>query len=149
MGTETPTTSYLLLSLADEHFALSSTCAREIARWRTPTPVPGAPPEIIGIINQRGVILPVVQMCTLLGLATTPPGRSSRYLIMRYRDIDLALFVDAIIDLVDLSHVEPEPVPTTLDPQRARLLQGIVRLDDQLVALLDLAEIVAMLHAEA
>ncbi|MBO9313640.1 MAG: chemotaxis protein CheW, partial [Chloroflexus sp.] len=54
---QSPTTGYLTMRLASEYYALPGTSVREIMRWRTPTPVPGAPPVIPGLINQRGQIL--------------------------------------------------------------------------------------------
>jgi purine-binding chemotaxis protein CheW len=146
---EQPTTSYLLLRLADELYAVHSTAVREIARWRQPTPVPGAPPMLPGIINQRGVVLPVINMCALLGLSETPPGRSTRYLVAYHEDIGMALLVDMVLDLVELPDALRETVPPTLNPQQARLLHAIFRHDQQLIALLDLAEIVNVVSGEA
>jgi chemotaxis signal transduction protein len=87
-------------------------------------------------------------MCRLLNLPETPPGRETRYLITRYEETDMALLVDTVIDLVDLSSETREPVPSTLPQQQSRLLQAIFRLDDRPVALLDLAEIVALSRGE-
>lgn len=141
--------SFLLLRVGDEYYALPSACVSEIARWRMPTPVPGAPAVLPGIINHRGVVLPVVHLALLLGLPETEAGRSTRYLIARHGEVDLALLVDAIIDMVNLPEADREPLPTTLNPQQARLLIAITRLDDLPVALLDLAEIVTLARGEA
>lgn len=147
-GREQRTTSYLLVHLAREHYALPSNFVREISRWRVPIPVPGAPPIIPGIIHQRGVVLPVVRLCQLLGLPETAPGRATRYLIAQYDDVDMALQVDAVIDLVELADTAYEPVPATLNPHQARALQAITRLNDMPVALLDLGEIVKLARGE-
>jgi purine-binding chemotaxis protein CheW len=45
---------YLLCELASETYALAGNSVREVFRWQEPTPVPGAPPALGGIINQRG-----------------------------------------------------------------------------------------------
>lgn len=142
------TTSYLLLRLADEYYTLPSTSVREITRWRVPTLVPGAPPVLPGIINQRGVVLPVVNLCGLLGLPTTPPGRTTRYVIAYQEDVGLALLADGVIDLINLRLSDLETVPATLPPQQARLLQGLGRMDNRPVAVLDLTEVIAALRGD-
>jgi purine-binding chemotaxis protein CheW len=138
----------MLLRLADEQYALESSAMSEITRWREPIPVPGSPPALPGIINQRGVVLPVVHLRVLLGLGETVPERASRYLVAQHGEVSMALLVDAVIDLVDLSGLEHEQPPATLNPQQARVLQAVVRQDEQLIMLLNLGEIITMLRGE-
>jgi purine-binding chemotaxis protein CheW len=146
---EYETASYLLLRISAERYMLDSTCVREVARWRAPTPVPGAPQAIAGIINQRGEVLPVINLGVLLGLHETPAGRSTRYLVAHHDETQLALLVDSVVDLVMLSPADHESLPATLPPQQARLLQAIARIDGKPVSLLDLGEVVAVVRAGA
>jgi purine-binding chemotaxis protein CheW len=149
MDTDRDGVTYLLLHVGAEIYAVQGDSVREIARWHDPVIVPGSPPVLPGIINQRGVILPVINTYALFGLPESAPSRSSRYVIVQYDDIDMALVVDAVTDLINLSTQELEAVPAALDPQRARLLKAIARMDDMPVALLDLAPIITMLRSGA
>jgi purine-binding chemotaxis protein CheW len=142
--------TFLALQLADELYALSGNCVREITRWRTPTVVPGTPSSLPGIINQRGSILPVVVPHVLLGLtAPAGPERMTRYVIAHYHDTEFALLVDAVLDLIDLPATEIEPLPDSFEPQRARLLQGLSRFENRPLALLDLPALTSILQAGA
>lgn len=142
--------TFLALQLADELYALSGHCVREITRWRMPTVVPGTPASLPGIINQRGSILPVVVPHVLLGLsAPDGPERTTRYVIARHDDTELALLVDAVLDLVDLPADQIEPLPDSFDPQRSRLLQGLSRFETHPLALLDLPALTSLLQAGA
>ncbi len=143
MQPEDQTTTYLLFRLGDEYYALASGMVAEIARWRAPTVVPGAPPAVSGIINQRGVVMPVIQVGLLLGMTVTPPDRATRYIVAHYEDIHLALLVNTVIDLIDLPEDAREPPPATLNAQQARLLQGVLRWQGRPVSLLSLAEMIA------
>jgi purine-binding chemotaxis protein CheW len=138
-----------MLQLNNERYALPATAMREISRWRAPTPVPGAPGVLPGLITQRGLVLPVVHLVRVLGLPETPPGRDTRYLIAHHNDIEMALMVDMVIDLVDLPDTALETLPATLNPQQARLLHAIARVDAQPVALIDLAAVVGAVQGEA
>ncbi len=136
----------LLIRLADEIYALPSVYVREVGRYRAFTPVPGAPPLIPGIISQRGVILPVVDLRLVLGMPTVETTRSTRLVTVVYEDIDMALLVDAVIDLTALPPDAFGQLPAGLDPARARFLRAVAFYDDQTVAMLDVGEIVAALR---
>lgn len=136
----------LLIRLADEIYALPSSHVREVGRYRTFTPVPGAPPALPGIISQRGVILPVVDLRLVLGMPSVETTRSSRLVTVVYEDIDMALLVDAVIDLAALPEDAFGQPPAGLDPARARFLRAVALHADQTVALLDVGEIVAALR---
>jgi purine-binding chemotaxis protein CheW len=139
--------SVLLVRLAGEQYAVPSDSVREIIRHRAFTPVPGAPPTLPGILNQRGTILPVVEMHSLLGLEPAPTTRATRIVIVAHADIEMALLVDAVIDLEALPADSVETVPAALDPARGRLLRGIAQHGGEIVALLDLDELIAGLRA--
>ena len=138
--------TYLLLRLGEEVYGVPGVCVREITRWHAPTTVPGAPPSLPGIINQRGFVMPVVNVHPLLGLPDVSPDRATRYVILQHEDVDLALIVDMVLDLLELPAATFQPLPAALDPQRARLLHALVWLDDQPVALIDLAALIATLR---
>jgi purine-binding chemotaxis protein CheW len=140
------TLDVLLVRLADELYALPSDNVREIIRYRAYTPVPGAPPTLPGILNQRGVILPVVETHSLLGLKAASITRATRLVIVAHADIDMALLVDAVIDLAALT-AALDSAPAALDPARARFLRGVATYEEQVVAVLDLDELIAGLRA--
>lgn len=136
----------LLFRLDREYYALPSASVREVARHRPYTPVPGAPPTLPGIISQRGMILPVVDLHPLLGLAPIEVGRSARFVIAIHHDIGMALLADEVLDLAALSSEAVEPVPAALEPARARFLRGIARYEDHPVGLINPDELIAGLR---
>lgn len=141
-------THCLLVRLGDEFYGLPGMAVREVIRYRPPVPVPGAPPTLPGLLNQRGIILTVVDLRPLLGLAAVAPARSSRYVYVHHGEVDLALIADGVIDLVVFGTEQNEALPANLDPLRARLLQGMARHDGLLVAILDLDALVRALREE-
>jgi purine-binding chemotaxis protein CheW len=143
------TIDVLLLRFAGELYGVPSASVREVVRYRAYTPVPGAPPSLPGILSQRGTILPVVELRPLLGLAIAPLTRAARLVIVAHQDIEMALLVEAVLDLAGLPADTLEPLPAALDPARARFLRGIARHEQQPVALLDLDELIAGLRAGA
>ena len=143
------TIDVLLIELAGELYGIPSASVREVLRYRAYTPVPGAPPALPGILSQRGTILPVVELRPLLGLEIAPVTRATRLVFVAHQDIDMALLVEAVLDLAALPADMVEPLPAALDPARARFLRGIARHEQQPVALIDLDELIAGLRAGA
>lgn len=142
---ERQTAELLLIRLDQELFALPSRHVREVMRYREPTIVPGAPPLFLGVISQRGMILPVVQTRLVFGFGDAPLTRASRMVIISHDDVEAALLVDSVLDLVQLSQESIDPVPMVLEPARARLLRGVGRWEDHPVALLEVGELMLAL----
>jgi purine-binding chemotaxis protein CheW len=142
----TEASEYLLVRASDELYALPGPSVREVARWRTPTPVPGAPPLLPGIISQRGVVLPIVDLRLLLGLAAAAPERSTRLIIVQHEGIELALLVDAVIDLASIAAAALAGPPVALDPGRARLLSAVARHGDRPLGVVNLAALIAVVQ---
>jgi purine-binding chemotaxis protein CheW len=141
-----PDLEVLLFRLERELYAVPSTTVREIMRYRPWTLVPGAPASLPGIISQRGLILPIVELRPLLGLEQAGITREARLVLLMHNDIGMALLVERVLDLVALPASTIEPVPSALDPARARFLRGVARHEDQPVGLLDLDELIAGLR---
>ncbi|RRR67941.1 MAG: purine-binding chemotaxis protein CheW [Candidatus Viridilinea halotolerans] len=144
--TSNATSEFLLVRVSDELYALPSTAVREVARWRSPTPVPGAPPVLQGIISQRGVVTPIVDLRLLLGLAANAPTRATRLIMMHHENCDFALLVDAVLDLTALPPSALAPTPTALEASRARLLSSVARHGDRPLGILSIAALVAALQ---
>lgn len=136
---------FLIVRVAEELYALPGPAVREVTRWRAPTPVPGAPALIPGIVSQRGVVLPVVDLRLALGLAAAPPDRATRLVIAQHEGADLALQVDAVVDLAPLPAAALAPPPAALEPARARLLAAVARHGELPLGVLSLAALVAAL----
>jgi purine-binding chemotaxis protein CheW len=141
-----PDLEVLLVQIEQELYALPSASVREVARYRPWTPVPGAPSTLPGIINQRGMILPIVEPRPLLGLEQTELTRAARLVIVVHNEIGMALLVEAVLDLMAFPARAVEPVPAALDPARARLLRGVLHLEHRPIGLLDLDELIASLR---
>lgn len=139
----------LLFQVGQETYAVPSASVREIMRYRAYTPVPGAPPQLPGIVSQRGAILPVVDLRALLGLAEIELTRSARLVVAQHGEIDMCLLVEAVFDLDTLSIEVIDHPPTALEAGRARFLRGVVQHGDRPVALLDLEVVIASLREGA
>jgi purine-binding chemotaxis protein CheW len=139
------TTSLLVVALGNEWYAIPVAYLREISRWQLPTPVPGAPPALPGLLSRHGKILTVVAMHQLFGLPTAAPDRHTRYVAVTIDDVELALLVDAVDDLLELPFTAFTAPPEGIATQRARLISAIIQHTDRTLALIDLPALVEVL----
>jgi len=113
--------------VGDRTFGIDVGMVREIKGWQATTPLPHAAPHVRGVLNLRGVILAVYDLRTAIGLGATDAT---------------ATHVIVVVD------VEVRPAPD-LERDEHGLIEGLVLLDTDIVALLDLAAVIRDGGAEA
>ncbi len=131
--------TFLIIKVAEELFGLPGAALREVIRWREPTAIPGAPPVLLGIVGQRGVVLPVVDLRLALGLPAAPVGRATRLILVQHEAVELALVVDGVLDLAPLVDLAAPPAA----PGRSALIVAVARLQDRPLGVIDLAALIA------
>jgi purine-binding chemotaxis protein CheW len=131
--------TFLIIRVAEELYGLPGAALREVIRWREPTPIPGVAPVLLGIVGQRGVVLPVVDLRLALGLPAAPVGRATRLILVQHEAVELALVVDGVLDLAPLVDLAPPPAA----PGRGALTVAVARLQDRPLGVIDLAALIA------
>lgn len=131
------TGSWLGFELAGLECAVPLGDVREIIRPDTPTPVPGAPADVLGIISLRGSIITVLDGCRRLGRDGGNCGPDQRLVIFRGEEENVAVRIDALRDVLDLDTRELVPPPAGT-PRRANdPVLGALPRGDGSITLLD------------
>ena len=130
---------FLSFRLIDEDYAASIMDIREILTIRSLTEVPRAPREVLGVVSKRGVVLPVIDLATSLGLraAERRLRASQRVLVVGDGDRVCGLRVDEVSEVIKLQHGQIEEVPASLGQKNAGLLLGLGRVAGRMYILLD------------
>jgi purine-binding chemotaxis protein CheW len=110
--------------VADGVYAMDVSHVREVARWQSITPLPKAPELIEGVIDLRGVIVPVVDLGRVLTGRPCEPDAATRIVIVEIDNLLMGLVVDAAIEVVQVaaSSLEDPPalaIQTGYDATRA------------------------------
>lgn len=135
----------LTFLIGEDEYGISILRIREIAEYRTLTPVPMTAGWMRGVMNLRGTVVPVVDLAARLGLKQTRVSRRTCLIIVEL-DVEtervvIAVMVDAVSRVVDVSVddiQEPPPFGLGID-----FVPGLVRVDDRLIVLLDLTAILS------
>ena len=122
---------------------------QEVMRTLEITPVPLAPPAVVGLINLRGQIVTAIDLRRRLGLAERAPGTEAMNVVMRTDDGAVSLVVDEIGDVIEVTEDSFEQVPDTMPADARDLIRGVYKLHDQLLLVLDSAKTALPDHAPA
>lgn len=149
---ETPPTSgseirqYVTFTCAGQVFGIDIMAMREIRNWSPVTPLPGQKPDVLGIIEIRGRVIPVHDLALRIGCSAEkrPQHEGQVILVLVIDGRDMGLLVDAVSDIIEVEADGLLPVPE-IEGSAARFLGGIARHGDALVAILD--ETVVQNHA--
>jgi purine-binding chemotaxis protein CheW len=102
----------LCVRVADRFFAVDIFCIREILRARAVTQIPHAPPELAGVVNLRGELMPVLDLHRVLLARDRPPlQEEARLLVVRGADVTASLLVDQVLDVVSVPLEDLRPMP--------------------------------------
>jgi chemotaxis signal transduction protein len=132
--------SYLLLGLGEERYALRVEDVLEVGTLSNPSPLPGAPPGVIGLQNLRGDVLPLLDLASLVGAG--PRDRGDAMVVVEQGGRRAALAVDALLDVVPL---EDERAGR----DEAAPLRSSVLIGGSLVGVLDTKALLDGVKAEA
>ncbi len=141
--------------LADEEFAVDITGVREIVRPAAIVELPQAPDFMLGVMNLRDTLLPVIDLRRRFSVAgCLPPAETtfsdeeidpSRIIVVDLGGVVIGLRVDAVSEVLSLSEHDVVPPPDAIDNERLSYVRGVGKLDggQRLLMLVDLARLVS------
>lgn len=118
-------------------FGVDVTEVQEVIRYQEVTPVPLAPGAVSGLINLRGQIVTALNLRARLGLPEKADDENPMNVVLRRDEGAISLQVDEIGDVLQVDEVDLEPPPMTLDKCPRALIQGVYKLNSQLLLLLN------------
>jgi purine-binding chemotaxis protein CheW len=131
----------LAFRLGGEEYAVMVDDVREVLKLRDLTSIPNTPEYILGVMSLRGTMLTVIDLGRRLGLAPGVRDERARIVVVGTDEEDVGLMVDRVTGVLKIMPEGIKPPPENVE-QGAEYLRGIVRKDDRLVILLDLAKAV-------
>ncbi len=135
----TPTGSMQLVSfkLSDETYGIEITKIREIILVGQITRVPETPHYIKGLINLRSSVIPVIDLRARFALAENELTQDSRIMVLNVGRRTIGIVVDSVNEVLRVSQDQISPAPPTVASLGNQYMTGLVRLEDQLLILLD------------
>ena len=129
--------------VGSELYALDILKIREIIRPQKLTPIPKAPSFIEGVINLRGVVIPVADLRKRFDQQISEANRKNRIIVCSLSGRIIGLIVDEVTEVKRFGRGEIAPAPQFIDGPEANYFLGVARREEDLILLIDLEKVLS------
>lgn len=136
-----PTVQQLTFDLAGEEYGVDILSVREIRGWTRVTRIPQTPPFLLGVLNLRGAIVPIMDLRLRFGLEREAYGENTVVIIVAVAERLFGVVVDAVSDVIDIDPTMIKAVPDLGAVVDTRYLKGLVTHVERMVMLLDVQKL--------
>jgi len=137
-ATREATREVLVFVLGKEEYGVDILKVQEIRGYEKVTPIPAAPAYLKGVVNLRGIIVPVIDLRIKFGLADPKYDSFTVVIILRLATRVIGMVVDGVSDVVALGASEVKPAPQLGSLVDSSFLAGLATQGDRMVLLLDI-----------
>lgn len=140
---------FITFHSAGQEFGADIMTIREIRGWTQTTSLPHAPDYVRGVINLRGIVLPVIDLKARLGRGHTEPDIKHVVVVVKAAERTIGLLVDAVSDILTVTAADIQPTPELARDAQAEFVEGIAVLGDRMVTILSMDRLAMSLIGEA
>lgn len=127
--------------IGDEEYGVDIMAVQEIILVGVITQVPEVPEHVLGVINLRGNVIPIMNLRRRFGMPDQPVGEATRIVVMNLGGRTVGAVVDGVDEVLRLSHEEISPTPASLGGAGKDYVLGLARRKERLLILLDMARL--------
>ena len=128
----------IAFKLHEQQFCVRTTTIREIRGWGPAMPVPQAPRDVMGVMNLRGSVIPIINLAVKLGMAGTEPSERSAIVVAEVHNMAVGLLVDSVSDILTVSTEILQPVPEMGSLANSGFSDGIIVQQTGMICFLNL-----------
>ncbi len=127
---------FIAFKIGKEEYGVDIMAVREIKGWIPATRLPNAPHYVRGVINLRGLMVPIFDLRARFGGGETEITRTHVVIIVKVGERVFGVLVDAVSDILTVTHDQIKPAPEMDRTVDSGYLRGLVTINDRMVALL-------------
>ncbi|MDL2404887.1 chemotaxis protein CheW [Rhizobium calliandrae] len=135
--------------IGDQEFCVDIMSVREIRGWTPATAMPHAPAHVLGIINLRGAVLPIVDLSARLGMKRAEPTARHVIIVAQVKRKVVGLLVDAVSDILTVTDDNIQPTPEVSSDYERQFARGILAIDRRMICLIELETLFPDSESEA
>lgn len=139
---------FITFRSGEQEFGADIMVIREIRGWTPTTTLPSAPDYVLGVINLRGIVLPVIDLNARLGRGKTAADQKHVIVVVKAGERTIGLLVDAVSDILTVTTADIQPTPELARDGGAEFVDGIAVLDSRMVTILSMDRLTASLVGE-
>jgi purine-binding chemotaxis protein CheW len=137
-ATSADTIQFISFAIGDDHYGVDIMAVREIKGWTEITHLPKQPDYVRGVLNLRGVIVPIIDLRCRFGQGLTEATPLHVIIIVQIAAQLVGLLADRVSDIISVDPTKIRAVPKVAQSARLDFLSGIVTIEKAMIALIEL-----------
>ena len=129
---------FISFAIGDDHYGVDIMAVREIKGWTEITHLPKQPDYVRGVLNLRGVIVPIIDLRCRFGQGLTEATALHIVIIVQISSQLVGLLADRVSDIISVDPTKIRAVPKVAQSARLDFLSGIVTIENAMIALIEL-----------
>jgi purine-binding chemotaxis protein CheW len=136
-------TEFISFAIGDEQYGVDIMAVREIKEWSGVTQLPNQPDYMRGVLNLRGVMVPIIDLRCRFGQGLTDATAMHIVIVVQVGNKTVGLLADRVLDIVSVEGSRIQPVPQVSRASKANFLSGLVTVENTMIALINLNNLLA------
>lgn len=137
---------YLTFLLAGQEYGIDILRVQEIKGWDKPTRIPHSPDHVLGVINLRGAVVPIIDLRMRFGVETAPFGPTTVVIVVRVHgqrgELTVGVVVDAVCEVCNVSESQLRPPPDVGGSIDSDFVKGLAMTDKRMLILLSVDRLI-------
>jgi purine-binding chemotaxis protein CheW len=138
IGQTADANQFLTFSLGDEEYGVDILKVQEIKGYVPATRIPNAPPDVNGVLNLRGTIVPIVDLRRKFNLESVEYDQFTCIVVLVVQKRVIGMIVDSVSEVMNIPPADIQPPPDFGNSVSSNLLRGMAKVGDKLIILLDI-----------
>jgi purine-binding chemotaxis protein CheW len=134
---------YLTFRLGAEEYGIDILKVQEIRSYEVPTRIANSPPFLKGVVNLRGVIVPIIDLRIKLGCAEAELNALTVVIVLNIKGRVVGAVVDSVSDVMQLATNTIQPAPDMSAVVDIRFIQGIANVGERMLILMDIERLLS------
>lgn len=135
--------------IGEQEFCVDIMSVREIRGWTPATALPHSPGYVLGVINLRGAVLPIVDLSSRLGMKESDPSARHVIIVAQVHQKVVGLLVDAVSDILTVTDDNIQPTPEVSSELDRSFAKGVLAIEGRMICLIELESIFPEGESEA
>lgn len=135
--------------MGHQEYCVDVMAVREIRGWTPATRLPHAPSYMLGVINLRGTVLPIVDLSARMGFLPTEPTTRHAIMVTEIGDQVVGLLVDAVSEIFSAAADKIQPTPDVASQLAKTIVRGVIPAEGRMISVISLDNIPGVSDAMA
>ncbi|SFD14591.1 chemotaxis protein CheW [Massilia yuzhufengensis] len=144
MNSDSDKNEMLAFRLGSEEYGIHIMAVQELRGYEHVTRIANAPACVKGMLNLRGVIVPIIDLRIKFGLAAPVYDATTVVIVLNIGDTTVGMVVDSVTDVIDLPGEQIRPAPDMGMAVSGNCLTGIGLLGERMLILVDIERLVSL-----